>query len=101
MKRTSPLPRAKSQSIWAAAVKLPVCRRLSQDPTVDVCGVGAGIAGLTTAYLLGKAGKKVLVLDDGPIASGMTRVTTAHLSNAIDDRFVKIERWHGEEGARL
>jgi glycine/D-amino acid oxidase-like deaminating enzyme/nitrite reductase/ring-hydroxylating ferredoxin subunit len=80
---------------------MPVCRRLSQDLTVDVCVVGAGIAGLTTAYLLGKAGKKVLVLDDGPICSGMTQVTTAHLSNAIDDRFVKIERWHGEEGARL
>ncbi|HEX6961982.1 MAG TPA: FAD-dependent oxidoreductase [Lacipirellula sp.] len=101
MKRVSPLPRAKSQSIWAATVKMPVCRRLAQDMTVDVCIVGAGIAGLTTAYLLGKSGKRVLVLDDGPIASGMTQVTTAHLSNAIDDRFTKIEGWHGEEGARL
>jgi glycine/D-amino acid oxidase-like deaminating enzyme/nitrite reductase/ring-hydroxylating ferredoxin subunit len=101
MKRSSPLPRAKSQSIWAATVKMPVCQRLSRDLTVDVCIVGAGIAGLTTAYLLGKARKKVLVLDDGPICSGMTQVTTAHLSNAIDDRFLKIERWHGEEGARL
>jgi glycine/D-amino acid oxidase-like deaminating enzyme/nitrite reductase/ring-hydroxylating ferredoxin subunit len=101
MKRVSPLPRAKSASIWAATVKMPVCRRLSQDMTVDVCIVGAGVAGLTTAYLLGKSGKKVLVLDDGPIAGGMTQVTTAHLSSAIDDRFTKIEHWHDEEGARL
>jgi glycine/D-amino acid oxidase-like deaminating enzyme/nitrite reductase/ring-hydroxylating ferredoxin subunit len=80
---------------------MPVCQRLSRDITVDVCVVGAGIAGLTTAYLLGKSGKRVLLLDDGPIASGMTQVTTAHLTNAIDDRFTKIERWHGEDGARL
>ena len=78
-----------------------VRRRLANDLRVDVCIVGAGIAGLSTAYLLGKSGKRVVVLDDGGIASGMTRMTTAHLSNAIDDRFTNIERWHGEEGSRL
>ena len=31
----------------------------------------------------------------------MTQVTTAHLSNAIDDRFTEIERWHGEAGRPL
>ena len=41
------------------------------------------------------------MLEDGALASGMTSVTTAHLSNAIDDRISEIERWHGEEGARL
>jgi glycine/D-amino acid oxidase-like deaminating enzyme/nitrite reductase/ring-hydroxylating ferredoxin subunit len=101
MKRTSPLPKAKSQSIWAATVKMPVCRRLAQDLDTDVCVIGAGIAGLTTAYLLGKSGKRVVVLDDGPVSSGMTAVTTAHLSNAIDARFTNIESWHGENAARL
>jgi len=80
---------------------MPTCQRLSQDQEADVCIVGAGIAGLTTAYLLQKAGQRVVVVDDGPLAGGMTQVTTAHLSNAIDDRFVNIERWHGGEGARL
>ena len=101
MKRTSPIPKAKSQSIWASTKKMPVCQRLSKDLTTDVCIVGAGIAGLTTAYLLTKSGKQVVLLDDGPIASGMTQVTTAHLTNAIDDRFTEIERWHGEHAARL
>lgn len=59
------------------------------------------MAGLTTAYLLGKGGRSVILLDDGPIASGETQVTTAHLSSAIDDRITNIERWHGAEGARL
>jgi glycine/D-amino acid oxidase-like deaminating enzyme/nitrite reductase/ring-hydroxylating ferredoxin subunit len=47
-----------------------------------------------------EAGKSVVVLDDGPIAGGMTQVTTAHLSNAIDDRYFEIERMHGAMGAR-
>jgi glycine/D-amino acid oxidase-like deaminating enzyme/nitrite reductase/ring-hydroxylating ferredoxin subunit len=101
MRRYSPIPGAKSQSIWAATVKMPICRRLARDLRVDVCIVGAGIAGLTTAYLLGRSGTRVVVLDDGGIASGMTRMTTAHLSNAIDDRFTNLQRWQGEEGSRL
>jgi glycine/D-amino acid oxidase-like deaminating enzyme/nitrite reductase/ring-hydroxylating ferredoxin subunit len=101
MKTRSPLPAAKAQSVWAATAKVPVCRRLNTDLQCDVCIVGAGISGLTTAYLLGKAGKRVAVLDDGPVASGMTQVTTAHLSNIIDDRFVNLVRWHGEDDARL
>ena len=101
MARPSPLPTAESQSIWAATQKMPVCRRLAQSIETDVCIVGAGIAGLLTAYHLTKAGKRVAVIDDGPLAGGMTQVTTAHLSNAIDDRFTNIEWWHGEQGARL
>ena len=53
---------------------------------------GAGIAGMTTAYLLGREGKSVVVLDDGPIGGGMTGRTTAHLVNALDDRYFELER---------
>src|SRR5690606_23041870 len=74
---------------------------LAADERADVCIVGAGVAGLTTAYLLAREGKSVVVLDDGEIASGMTRYTTAHLSNAIDDRYIEIERLHAAAGARL
>jgi len=56
---------------------------------------------MTTAYLLARAGKSVVVLDDGPIGGGMTERTTAHLSNAYDDRYKEMERLHGEDGARL
>jgi glycine/D-amino acid oxidase-like deaminating enzyme/nitrite reductase/ring-hydroxylating ferredoxin subunit len=74
---------------------------LDEDLQVEVCVVGAGIAGLTTAYLLTQEGKSVAVLDDGPIAGGQTALTTAHLTHAIDDRYFEIERLHGEQGARL
>ena len=44
----------------------PLAERIS----ADVCIVGAGIAGMTTAYLLSREGKSVVVLDDGPLAAG-------------------------------
>jgi glycine/D-amino acid oxidase-like deaminating enzyme/nitrite reductase/ring-hydroxylating ferredoxin subunit len=80
---------------------VPLRPPLTRDQSVDVCVVGAGIAGLTTAYELLTRGQSVVVLDDGPIGGGQTQRTTAHLTNAIDDRYVNIEAWHGAEGARL
>ncbi len=80
---------------------VPAESSLNTNTSADVCIVGAGIAGLSTAYLLARRKLSVVVLDDGPIGGGMTARTTAHLSNAIDDRYFEIERLHGEEGARL
>ena len=81
--------------------EVPRHQTLAKDEQADVCVIGAGIAGLTTAYLLAREGKSVVVLDDGPVAGGQTQRTSAHLSNAIDDRFTEIEKVHGEEGSRL
>jgi glycine/D-amino acid oxidase-like deaminating enzyme/nitrite reductase/ring-hydroxylating ferredoxin subunit len=74
---------------------------LGADAAAEVCVIGAGIAGLSTAYLLASEGRSVVVVDDGTIGGGQTKRTTAHLSNAIDDRFTEIERLHGRENARL
>jgi glycine/D-amino acid oxidase-like deaminating enzyme/nitrite reductase/ring-hydroxylating ferredoxin subunit len=88
-------------SVWMATAGLLNEPPITADARADVCIVGAGIAGLTTAYLLAKAGKQVVVVDDGPTAGGETCRTTAHLVSALDDRFYHLERLHGEEGARL
>ena len=88
-------------SIWAATSDIKSRPALTKDAASDVCVVGAGIAGLTTAYLLAVEGRSVIVIDDGPIAGGETSRTTAHLVNALDDRYFEIERLHGEKGARL
>jgi glycine/D-amino acid oxidase-like deaminating enzyme len=90
-----------TKSIWMRMGEISSPLSLVQDAVTDVCVVGAGIAGMTTAYLLLREGKSVVVLDDGPIGGGQTERTTAHLSNAIDDRYVIIESWHGEAGARM
>lgn len=89
------------QSIWSATTRMPACASLQENLHAEVAIVGGGISGLTTAYLLGKAGKKVVVVDDGKLANGMTQATTAHLTNALDDRYFEIERLHGKDGARL
>ena len=91
----------RTTSVWMASASMPDAAPLAADAIADVCIVGAGIAGLTTAYLLAKEGQKVVVLDDGPIAGGETCRTTAHLVSALDDRFYNLERLHGADGARL
>jgi glycine/D-amino acid oxidase-like deaminating enzyme/nitrite reductase/ring-hydroxylating ferredoxin subunit len=73
---------------------------LAQSRSVSACVVGAGIFGLTTAYLLQRAGRPTVVLDDGPIAGGQTARTTAHLATAVDGRYASIERIHGRDAAR-
>jgi glycine/D-amino acid oxidase-like deaminating enzyme/nitrite reductase/ring-hydroxylating ferredoxin subunit len=94
-------PVERSTSVWMNTASLPAEQPLTHDERADVCVVGAGIAGLSTAYLLAREGKSVVVLDGGHLAGGQTQRTTAHLSNAIDDRYTEIERIHGAEGARL
>src|SRR5215218_399679 len=88
-------------SIWMATANTPSPSRLKENIRTDVCIIGAGIVGLSTAYLLGREGRSVVVLDDGLVGGGMTGRTTAHLSNAFDDRYVEIEKGHGAEAARL
>ncbi|HEX3036888.1 MAG TPA: FAD-dependent oxidoreductase [Thermodesulfobacteriota bacterium] len=88
-------------SVWMAKTKVPLQSVLTKDLHADVCVVGAGIAGMTTAYMLARQGKSVVVLDSGSVGGGQTERTTAHLANEIDDSYIEIERLHGKEGARL
>jgi glycine/D-amino acid oxidase-like deaminating enzyme/nitrite reductase/ring-hydroxylating ferredoxin subunit len=90
-----------TDSIWIDTASIPERQPLAGDAQCDVCLVGAGIAGLTTAYLLARAGRRVVVLEDGEIGSGETGRTTAHLVTALDERYAEIVRLHGTEGARL
>ena len=53
-------------SVWMASADVPSYAALIDDAHTDVCIVGAGIAGMTTAYLLAREGKSVVILDDGP-----------------------------------
>ncbi|MEJ7605151.1 MAG: FAD-dependent oxidoreductase [Bryobacteraceae bacterium] len=91
----------KTDSIWTSTADVPLYLPLTADEQANVCVIGAGIAGMTSAYLLAREGKSVVVLDDGHIAGGETGRTTAHLVNVLDDRYYEIERMHGEKGARL
>ena len=91
---------SQTRSLWMW-YPLPEFGPLLADARADVCVIGAGIAGMSTAYMLAKKGRRVIVIDDGPLGGGMTARTTAHLTNAIDDRYYELERLHGEEGSRM
>jgi glycine/D-amino acid oxidase-like deaminating enzyme/nitrite reductase/ring-hydroxylating ferredoxin subunit len=91
----------RTDSLWMATAPPRTPPPLAEDLRTEVCVIGAGIAGITTAYLLALEGRRVIVLEDGAVGGGETGRTTAHLSNALDDRFHVLERLHGEEGARL
>lgn len=90
----------KTVSVWMDTTKMPSFAPLEEDLSCDVCIVGAGIVGLTTAYHLIGAGVDVVVLDDGPVCGGETSRTTAHLSCVLDDRFQWLERVQGEKRVR-
>ncbi|MGK2963622.1 MAG: FAD-dependent oxidoreductase [Gemmatimonadaceae bacterium] len=80
---------------------LPSLPKVTQDMRTNVCIVGAGIAGMSTAYMLARAGRAVIVIDDGQVGGGETGRTTAHITAALDDTYHRIEKHHGEDGARL
>ncbi len=90
-----------SVSEWMATAKTSPHAPLTEDAKADVCIVGAGIAGMTAAYMLTRQGKSVVVLDDGPVGGGETQRTTAHIANALDERFFDLEKMHGKDGAKL
>lgn len=88
-------------SLWSATSKEPSIPAVEKNIDTEVCIVGAGIAGMTTAYLLAREGKSVVILDKSRIGSGETAYTTAHLSSVIDSGYREIESLHGAKGARL
>lgn len=89
-----------SVPLWAP-IESTGSEPLNADLQVEVLVIGAGIAGLTSAYLLARAGKQVHVVEARALGGTMSQRTTAHLVTALDDRIHQLERWHGQKNARL
>ncbi len=87
-------------SVWNTNQR-PQFFHLREDISTDICIVGAGITGLTTAYLLSKTGKRVVVLERDEIASGESGRSTAHITHALDDRYFSLEQDFGRDGIRI
>ena len=69
---------------WMDSTPLPSLPRLERARKADIVVVGAGITGLTTAYLLTRAGRKVAVLERDEAVEHDTAHTSAHLSMVTD-----------------
>ena len=67
----------------------------------DVIVIGAGMAGLLTAYYLQEQGKRVLVLEAAETASGQTGRTTAKITSQHGLKYSTLIHTVGEKKARL
>jgi glycine/D-amino acid oxidase-like deaminating enzyme len=92
---------SKETSTWLAHTELPSFPKLTQNIETDVTIAGGGLAGLLSAYLIAKDGKRVVVLEKDRLARLGTGFTTGFLSAVIDTDVVdQIPMW-GDEGAKL
>jgi glycine/D-amino acid oxidase-like deaminating enzyme/nitrite reductase/ring-hydroxylating ferredoxin subunit len=86
--------------LWLDSARLPRFPGLSGNLVVDVVVVGAGLTGITAAYLLKKAGLRVALIERDRCGGVDTVSTTAHLTWVTDLRLHKLVSTFGRDHAR-
>jgi glycine/D-amino acid oxidase-like deaminating enzyme len=71
----------RAESLWIATTPQTSFPSLQGNISVDVAIAGVGIAGITCAYLLKKAGLKVAIIEARKVLGGVTGYTTAKLTS--------------------
>lgn len=89
-----------TQPYWHDTASFARFTPLTADAWADVVVVGAGITGLTAAWLLGTAGRRVIVLERDRCASADTGHTTAHVTMVTDTRLTALARRFGRDHAK-
>ncbi len=87
-------------SFWLTSTESPTFPNITSDLTVDVAVIGGGITGISTAYLLKKAGLKVALLERDQIGGVDSSYTTAHLTAVTDERLHVLAKRFGKDCAR-
>ncbi|CEL07710.1 hypothetical protein ASPCAL10865 [Aspergillus calidoustus] len=93
-----------TEPVWVHQLpnsKYPRFPSLDHDIETDVCIIGSGIAGISAAYELITGGKRVTLLEAQHVLFGESGRTSGHLSNALDDGYIEIEKRHKPNGAKL
>ncbi|WP_144416117.1 FAD-dependent oxidoreductase [Calothrix sp. 336/3] len=91
----------KSISYWIESTPETNYSPWENNLSVDVAIVGAGIAGITAATLLKRAGKTVAVIDGEKISRGVSGHTTAKVTSLHQLIYADLIQEHGEDKARL
>ena len=92
---------AKGASYWTETAPKTDYQPLISGLDIDVAIVGGGIAGLTTAYLLKKTGKKVAVIEKEMIGDSVSGYTTGKITSQHSITYTTLLKNFGEENARL
>jgi glycine/D-amino acid oxidase-like deaminating enzyme/nitrite reductase/ring-hydroxylating ferredoxin subunit len=90
----------KQKTFWRETAGLLKFPKLETDLRADCVVIGAGIAGLTAAYLLLKARKSVVVLERDHVCGGETGHTTAHVTYVTDTRLSELANRFGKDHAQ-
>ena len=85
---------------WIDSAPIRRFPALRKNINVDVLVVGAGITGITTAYLLKKAGLTVALIERERVASIDTGHTTAHLTFVTDVGLHELADNFGDDHAQ-
>lgn len=88
------------KSVWSASCEFKERVQLHGDINSDVVVIGAGMAGILTAFMLQEKGLKVVVLEASKIAGGMTKNTTAKITSQHNLIYNKLLNSVGEEKAK-
>lgn len=89
------------ESIWSSTVQIHERGSLEEDISVEAVVIGAGMAGILTAYLLEENGVPVVVLEADRIASGQTKNTTAKITSQHGLIYSKFIKSLGRKKAQL
>lgn len=90
-----------AESCWVADAPATHYPTYAQSDRTDVAVVGAGIVGLTAAYLLSKDGLAVTVLEGRRVARGVTARSTAKITFQHTLIYARLARAAGMEKTRL
>ena len=96
------MPSAKNGTVpyWSTSSTLPQFARLADDAAANIAVIGGGITGLTAAYLLAKAGKRVILLERGRCAAADSGHTSAHLTMVTDASLSDLAKGLGRTHAQ-
>jgi glycine/D-amino acid oxidase-like deaminating enzyme len=89
------------QSFWREFYQTSLYPELTNDMEVDVAIIGAGITGLTAAYLLKQSGLRVVVVDKSTVGGGTTGRTTGKVTAQHNLIYAKLYKQFGAATARI
>lgn len=92
---------SKGTSLWLYTAEIVEYPALERDFDIEVAVIGAGIAGLTTAYMLKKRGVKVAVFEKYRIGDSVSGHTTAKVTSQHGQTYSQFIEKFGYDDARV